>query len=145
MIDLLVILILILLATFEARFPSLLLPSVFLIAYILWILKSRMRFSRILFISFFMGIILDAADISHVWLYPFFMPFTAWLIREVKLKINLSLSPVRVLVFTLFCFIMLLPVFLYYSISFLSILIKSFITAFFIEGVLVLLWRGELE
>ncbi len=145
MIEIITAIVLILLATFEARFPSIVMPSMFLAVYILWVLKSRIRLSHIILVSFVLGIILDAIDTSHVWLYPFFMPFSAWVIEQVKLKMNLTLSLVRMLVFTIFSFILLFPIFLYYNLSFVYVLLKSFGTAIVIEGVLVLLWRGELK
>ncbi len=137
--------ILILLATVEARFPSIMLPSLFLSVYVLWVLKSRMRQSHILLVSFVLGVVMDAIDPSHVWLYPFFMPFSAWMMLQVKLKMNLTLSPVRIVIFTILAFILLLPIYLYYNLSFVFVFLKSFGTAVIIEGVLLLLWRGELS
>ena len=145
MIEFITAIVLILLATFEARFPSIMMPSIFLTVYVLWVLKSKMKISHIIVVSFVLGIVLDAIDTSHVWLYPFFMPLSAWLIEQVKLRMNLTLSPVRILVFSVFSFILLFPIFLYYNLSFLYVFLKAFGTALVIEGVLILLWRGELK
>ena len=145
MIEFITAIVLILLATFEARFPSIMMPSIFLTVYVLWVLKSKMKISHIIVVSFVLGIVLDAIDTSHVWLYPFFMPLSAWLIDQVKLRMNLTLSPVRILVFSVFSFILLFPIFLYYNLSFLYVFLKAFGTALVIEGVLILLWRGELK
>ncbi len=145
MIEFITAIVLILLATFEARFPSIMMPSIFLTVYVLWVLKSKMKISHIIVVSFVLGIVLDAIDTSHVWLYPFFMPLSAWLIEQVKLRMNLTLSPVRILVFSVFSFILLFPIFLYYNLSFLYVFLKALGTALVIEGVLILLWRGELK
>ncbi|GEM_PF-5999787 len=137
--------ILILLATLEARFPSILFPSFFLAIYILWVLKSKIRTSHIMLVSFALGIVLDAIDTSHVWLYPFLMPLAAELMIQIKLKVNLTLSPLRITVFTMFAFLLFLPLLLYYNLKIGLILLRSFFTALVIEGVLILLWKGELN
>ncbi len=137
--------ILILLATVEARFPSVLFPSLFLAIYILWVLKAKMRTSHIIFVSFALGIVLDAIDTSHVWLYPFLMPLVAELIIQIKHKVNLTLSPLRITVFTFFVFLLFLPLILYYNLAPGLVFLRSLFTAIVIEGVLLLLWRGELN
>ena len=137
--------ILILLATMEARFPTLLAPSVFLGIYILWVLKSKMRTSHIIALSFALGIVLDAIDTSHVWIYPFLMSFASELILQIKQKVNLTLSPLRIILFTAFVFFLFLPLLLYYNLAVGFVFLRSVFTAILIEGALIVLWRGELS
>ena len=143
--ELITAIILILLATVEARFPTVLSPSIFLAIYILWVLKARMRTSHIIIVSFALGIVLDAIDTSHVWLYPFLMPLSAELIIQIKQKVNLTLSPLRITLFTVFVFLLFLPLILYYNLAIGPVILRSIFTALVIEGVLILLWRGELN
>jgi len=142
--EILTAIILLLLATIDARFPFILFPSLFLTVYILWLIRSKMRISHILLVSFILAITLDAMDTSHIWLYPFFMPIVAYITTLIKQRVNLTLPPVRVVVFTILVFILFLPLFLYYNLSIQIMFLRSILTAFVIEGVLLLLWKGEL-
>lgn len=143
--EIIIFLILLLLSAIEAKFPFMLFPSLFLTVYIVWVIKTNLRVSNILFISFILGICLDALDTSHVWLYPFFMPIMAEVMIQVKQRVNLTRSFVRIIVFTTFVLILFLPILFYYNIPVSIIFFRSLLTGLLIEGVLVLLWKGELE
>lgn len=135
----------ILLATFEARFPTILFPSIFIVFYILWIIKTKTQTSHIILLSFILGIVLDSIDTSHVWLYPIILPFATEVLFQIKQKVNLSHSLLRLTVFTLLILIIFFPHLLYYDLPIGTIFLRSLLTAIVIEGVLILLWKGELS